>query len=79
MSTTTTTPPPSPESLWQDALSETGDSRAQRGKPDWTDIVFFLLLAVGAGFALTRYGHAMDYYECRCWPGWAGCGVRCAT
>jgi len=47
MSTTTTTPPPSPESLWQDALSETGDSRAQRGKPDWTDIVFFLLLAGG--------------------------------
>ena len=63
MSTTTTTQPPSPESLWQDALSETGDSRAQRGKPDWTDVVFFLLLAVGAGFALTRYGHAMDSYE----------------
>jgi len=70
MSTTTTTHPSSPkalnaspDTLWQDSLSETGDSRARRGKPDWTDIVFFLLLSVGAAFALTRHGNAMDYYE----------------
>ena len=70
MSTTTTTHPSSPKALnaspdplWQDSLSETGDSRARRGKPDWTDVVFFLLLSVGAAFALTRHGNAMDYYE----------------
>ena len=63
MSTTTTTHSPTPDNLWQDSLSETGDSRAQRGRPDWTDIVFFLLLAAGAGFALTRFSGAMDYYE----------------
>ena len=70
MSTTTTTHPSSPkalnaspDTLWQDSLSETGDNRARRGKPDWTDIVFFLLLSVGAAFALTRHGNAMDYYE----------------
>ena len=53
----------STDALWQPALSPTGDARAQRGRPDWTDIVFFLLLAVGAGYALTGYGSAMDYYE----------------
>ena len=72
MSTTTTTHSPTPDmpvhaaspgSPWDESLSETGDNRAQRGKPDWTDVVFFLLLAVGAGFALTRYAGAMDYYE----------------
>ncbi|CAM4306685.1 c-type cytochrome biogenesis protein CcsB [Bordetella tumbae] len=53
----------SADALWQPALSATGDARALRGRPDWTDIVFFLLLAVGAGYALTTYGSAMDYYE----------------
>ena len=61
--TTTTTHSSSPETLWQDGLSETGDSRAQRGRPDWTDLVFFLLLSAGAGYALMRHGGAMDYYE----------------
>jgi len=56
----TTSPPPA---AWPQGLSQTGDRRAQRGRPDWTDAVFFLLLAVGAGYALTRYGHAMDGYE----------------
>ena len=47
---------------WDD-LSESGDARVQRGRPDWTDALFFLLLAVGAGFALTRYSQSMDIYE----------------
>jgi len=47
---------------WDD-LSESGDSRIERGRPDWTDALFFLLLAVGAGFALTRYSQSMDIYE----------------
>src|SRR3546814_1530011 len=53
----------SSDALWRPDLSPTGDARAQRGRPDWTDIAFFLLLAVGAGYALTGYGSAMDYYE----------------
>lgn len=51
------------DALWQPPLSATGDARALRGKPDWTDVVFFLLLAFGAGYALVQYSHAMDYYE----------------
>ena len=57
MSTSTRSP------VWQGSFSQTGDSRVSRGRPDWTDAVFFLLLALGAGFALTRYSQAMDYYE----------------
>lgn len=49
--------------LWQEGMSETGDARIQRGRPDWTDALFFLVLAAGAGFALTRFTGAMDYYE----------------
>lgn len=46
-----------------DAMAASGDARGQRGRPDWTDIAFFLLLAVGAAFALQNYGGAMDFYE----------------
>ncbi|WP_144637322.1 c-type cytochrome biogenesis protein CcsB [Bordetella genomosp. 13] len=60
MSTTTTSPS---QTAWPQSVSATGDSRARRGRPDWTDAIFFVLLAVGAGFAISRYGHAMDYYE----------------
>jgi cytochrome c-type biogenesis protein CcsB len=49
--------------LWQDAMTASGDSRGHRGKPDWTDIAFFLLLAVGAGYVLTNFTDSMDYYE----------------
>jgi cytochrome c-type biogenesis protein CcsB len=44
-------------------MAESGDARLQRGRPDWTDAVFLLLLAVGAGYALTRFSGSMDYYE----------------
>ena len=47
---------------WQD-LSESGDGRQVRGRPDWTDALFFAVLAVGAGFALQRYSQSMDIYE----------------
>lgn len=59
MSTTTS----NSAAAWTSGFSPTGDGRAQRGRPDWTDIAFFLLLAAGAGFALTRFSGAMDYYE----------------
>jgi len=52
-----------PAPVWQDAMSASGDRRGRRGRPDWTDIAFFLLLAAGAGYALKEFGHAMDYYE----------------
>ena len=47
---------------WQD-LSDSGDARQVRGRPDWTDALFFAVLAVGAGFALQRYSQSMDIYE----------------
>src|SRR5690606_827104 len=53
----------SSDAAWQPPLSATGDARAVRGRPAWTAMAFFVLLAVGAGFALTRYSTAMDYYE----------------
>ncbi|NYT82055.1 c-type cytochrome biogenesis protein CcsB [Alcaligenaceae bacterium] len=48
---------------WQPSMTASGDSRGQRGKPDWTDIVFFLVLAAGAFYALNAYSANMDYYE----------------
>ena len=47
---------------WDD-LSDPGQSRLERGRPSILDALFFLLLAVGAGFALTRYSQSMDSYE----------------
>ncbi|PLC49006.1 c-type cytochrome biogenesis protein CcsB [Pollutimonas subterranea] len=49
--------------MWQESMTASGDSRGSRGKPDWTDIAFFLLLTAGAVFALSAYGDSMDYYE----------------
>src|SRR5690606_8006601 len=49
--------------MWQEAMTASGDSRGRRGKPDWTDAVFFLILAAGAGVALNQFAHSMDYYE----------------
>ena len=40
-----------------------GDARGLRGRPDWTDLVFFLLLSAGAAYALMFFGDAMDIYE----------------
>lgn len=46
-----------------DAMLASGDARGQRGRPGISDIVFFLLLSLGAAYALFNYGFAMDYYE----------------
>jgi cytochrome c-type biogenesis protein CcsB len=54
---------PSPDALWREGMSETGDRRVRRGMPDWSDILFFVALAAGAAFALTRFAASMDYYE----------------
>ena len=47
---------------WDD-LSESGDDRSLRGRPNWTDLLFFIALACGAGYALSSFRHAMDAYE----------------
>jgi cytochrome c-type biogenesis protein CcsB len=49
--------------LWDAAVSASGDARGQRGRPDWTDLVYFVLLGLGAAFALNQYSYAMDGYE----------------
>lgn len=46
-----------------DAMAASGDARGRRGRPDWTDIAFFLVLAVGAAYALLNYSDSMDFYE----------------
>jgi cytochrome c-type biogenesis protein CcsB len=51
------------DNVWQAGIAESGDARLRRGRPDWTDAVFFLLLAAGAGYALARFSGSMDYYE----------------
>ncbi len=48
---------------WEESMSSSGDSRGRRGKPDWTDIAFFLLLGIGAAYVLSAYAGSMDYYE----------------
>lgn len=49
--------------IWGHSMNTSGDSRGQRGYPDWTDIGFFILLAVGAAYVIFEYGALMDYYE----------------
>ncbi|HLV28671.1 MAG TPA: c-type cytochrome biogenesis protein CcsB [Burkholderiaceae bacterium] len=49
--------------MWEDDMSASGDARGQRGKPDWTDLVYFVLLSLGVVYALTAYPQAMDVYE----------------
>src|SRR5690606_38926741 len=73
---------------WDDAMSASGDARGRRGKADWTDIAYFLLLGVGAAFALSQYGYAMDGYEkaillaavpSLVWMGWLWRPLRTVT
>ncbi|MBK1781382.1 c-type cytochrome biogenesis protein CcsB [Advenella sp. WQ 585] len=52
-----------PSAKWEEQISETGDNRVLRGKPDWTDLVFFLVLVAGAVYAIVTYPNEMDIYE----------------
>lgn len=47
---------------WEE-LTESGDARQVRGKPDWTDLLFFVVLSIGAAYALFAYPDSMDIYE----------------
>ena len=51
------------QTRWEETMAASGDSRGVRGRPDWSDIGFFLLLALGAAYALMNYGQFMDGYE----------------
>jgi cytochrome c-type biogenesis protein CcsB len=44
-------------------MTASGDARGTRGRPDWTDLVFFLVLCAGAAYALVTYETSMDGYE----------------
>ncbi|WP_437341466.1 c-type cytochrome biogenesis protein CcsB [Advenella alkanexedens] len=65
MSNTLVQPSPGTRSSakWEEKMSETGDNRVLRGKPDWTDLVFFLILVAGAAYAIVTYPNEMDIYE----------------
>lgn len=49
--------------IWQESMTASGDARGHRGKPDWSDIAFFLLLSAGAAYVFSAYSASMDYYE----------------
>src|SRR3546814_765185 len=49
--------------VWDAAMSATGDHRPKRGRPDWSDIAFFIALTMGAAYAMNTYGVFMNYYE----------------
>ncbi len=56
----TTTVPGVPQ--WGD-LNGPSESHLVKRRVDWTDVTFFLLLSVGAAYALMQYPDSMDYYE----------------
>lgn len=49
--------------MWQAAESVSGDSRGYRGRPDWSDWAFLLLLLAAAAYMLLQYPAQMDGYE----------------
>ncbi|MDV2116018.1 c-type cytochrome biogenesis protein CcsB [Alcaligenes faecalis] len=49
--------------MWQDNIASSGDRRGIRGRPDWSDVLFLVVLALGAAYALNAYSTSMDYYE----------------
>ncbi len=49
--------------MWQQAESASGDKRGQRGRPDWTDWGFLLVLLAAAAYILMQYPEQMDGYE----------------
>src|SRR5690606_41068781 len=48
---------------WQSTMVASGDSRGVRGRPQLSDYLFFVVLAVGAVYALNAYSEYMDVYE----------------
>ena len=44
-------------------MAASGDSRGVRGRPQLSDYLFFILLSLGAAYALYAYSEYMDVYE----------------
>lgn len=49
--------------MWHDNIASSGDRRGIRGRPNWTDLLYLVLLALGAAYVLNAYSTSMDYYE----------------
>ena len=54
------TPTLPPSDKWVEKIA---DRNPMRGKLDWTDLVFFLLLCAGVYYVLTTWPNSMDIYE----------------
>ncbi|RIY41471.1 c-type cytochrome biogenesis protein CcsB [Neopusillimonas maritima] len=50
-------------SNWETVMAASGDGRGERGRPDWTDLLFFIVLSAGAAYALSAFSEHMDIYE----------------
>src|SRR5699024_3166210 len=48
---------------WDDPMAPSGDRRGVRGRPDWSDLLFFVILSVAAAYCLYAYHDRMDVYE----------------
>ncbi|MCX5592311.1 c-type cytochrome biogenesis protein CcsB [Alcaligenes endophyticus] len=48
---------------WHQSIASSGDARGVRGRPDWTDFLYFVVLAAGAAYALIVHSASMDGYE----------------
>src|SRR5690625_7892790 len=48
---------------WDAQMAPSGDRRGVRGRPDWTDGLFFVALAIAAAYSLFEYHDRMDVYE----------------
>src|SRR5690625_1143766 len=48
---------------WDAQMVPSGDRRGVRGRPDWTDVLFFVVLAIAAAYSLFEYHDRMDVYE----------------
>src|SRR5690625_5747147 len=48
---------------WDDPMAPSGDRRGVRGRPDWSDLLYFVGLSVAAAYCLYAYHDRMDVYE----------------
>ncbi|HLR29034.1 MAG TPA: c-type cytochrome biogenesis protein CcsB [Paenalcaligenes sp.] len=73
---------------WDDPMAPSGDRRGVRGRPDWSDLLFFVILSVAAAYCLYAYHDRMDVYEqgilvgivpLLAWMGWLWRPLRSLT
>src|SRR5690625_7596318 len=73
---------------WDDPMAPSGDRRGVRGRPDWSDLLYFVVLSVAAAYCLYAYHGRMDVYEqgillgivpLLAWMGWLWRPLRSVT